>query len=69
MCFELVENLAMVRVFVEHRAEMKGTLCAASLQELMIDQGIREGYSTVYRKRRGKADTCMEPIPVGLVAC
>lgn len=48
---------------------MKGTLCAASLQELMVDHGIMDGYGTVCRERRGKADSCTELIPVVLVAC
>lgn len=48
MCFQLAKkNLAEAPVFVRRRAEMKGALCAASLQELMIDRRTREGYGTV----------------------
>lgn len=51
MCFELVGNLAKAPVFVGRRAEMKDTLCAASLQEIMIDHSTSEGCGTVLQRK------------------
>lgn len=50
MCFQLAEkkNLAEAPVFARRRAEMRGALCAASLQELMIDRRTGEGYATIW---------------------
>lgn len=69
MCFQLAENLAKAVVFAQRRAQMKGALCAAPLQELTIDHKTREGYGTVWQEERGKAESCAEPIPVMSAAC
>lgn len=58
-------------MFVRCRAEMRGGLCAASLQELMIDRRTSEGYGTIWygEKVEGKPDTRVELIPVMSAAC
>lgn len=62
MCFELAKDLAMALVLI------KGPLCLASLQEVVIGHRVRIGHGAVWRERR-HADTCAEPIPVMFVVC